>query len=184
MGNRDMKQWLWFIKIQAAWNLVVLSFTIWLLPESQSVWVAIGISVAVGPALWIMGGVAGYWLAVTFDRLTGLGFLLPGNPLTHRHPKSQAVMGAVLLAEVFLTLPLTWWYRKEMAQCVRPHGAGAPGIVISGKPSGRNDGRYLLKYVAGTTDYEEARARKQEAHWLALSALDEFIDQGSASLSH
>jgi hypothetical protein len=179
-----MKEWFWYIKIHAVWTLMVLLFVTWLLPESGGLWIAIAIAFVAAPAIWVVTGVASYWLAVAFDRLTGLGFHLPGNPLIQRHPKSQAMVGVVLFATVLAAIPFTWAHRKQMVLPVRQVGRGLSGVVVSGKPSGSEDGWYRLQYVPGTETYEQARAHKTDAVWLPLTDAEICDDPDTASVNH
>lgn len=175
--------WAWYIGAVSAWTFMVLALTIWSLPESEPFWLAAVITLICSPASWVLSGISGYWLAVGFDRATGLGLTLPGIPLAKRHPQSQALMGPILLIDVLLAIPLTLSFRNDIALCVKCIGTVDYGVVISGKPSGFDKDWYQMKCVLGTTSYKEARTSKQEAKWFSISELEICEDEELIVLS-
>lgn len=186
MGNREsigIKAWACYISIIIIWSLMVLAMIAGLLPEADTFWLSVAMALILTPVSWVLSGISGYWLAVGFDRVTGLGMTLPGNPLARRHFQNQIIIGPTLLIDVLLSIPLTWSFGREAALCVKPIGSSAYGIVISGKPSGSDKGWYQLKFVQGSTSYKEARARKMEAKWFPVSDLEECEAQSLTVLS-
>lgn len=124
---------------------------------------------------WPIAGVAGYWLAVLFDRITGLGMALPSMALARRHPLSQIISGWIFFLDVALSIPFTWAYREDMKQSITPANKDSlPGIAVAGMPANENTGWYKIKYVPGATSYREARKQRDKALWINLKdiALD------------
>ena len=121
---------------------------------------------------WPIAGVAGYWLAVLFDRVTGLGFALPSGVLADRHPYNQFIRGWTLFLDVALSLPMTWQIREKVAQTISIKDSGQTGVVISGKPAGKEDGWYKQLFVPGALSYKEAREPKKQAVWASLNNVE------------
>ncbi|KXS55308.1 MAG: hypothetical protein AWU57_294 [Marinobacter sp. T13-3] len=155
-----------------SWSALVSALLYWLSPPTTPALALLALGALLIPATWIAAGTAGYWLAVAFDRFTGLGMGIPGAPIVNRHIGHQVVLGPTLLLNTALGIPVVWSFRNTGGQPVTPIDRSAAGIAIAGRPAGQDKGWYELKYVPGAHTYREARKRKAEARWIALKEID------------
>jgi len=166
---------IWYAAYIGIWTTIVTVSTVFAWPESSEIGTAIIAGLAISALAWIPCGMAGYWLTVLFDRLTGLAISVPGTPLTFRHVQNQMIGGPVLLLTGIIINPLHWLLMRNcMAAKIEVSEHEAPGVVIAGKRSCSHDGWHRLKYVPGTKTYRDARARRKHARWVPLSEVQEL----------
>ena len=90
-----------FLGLWSSWFFLVLFMVVLVSPDQQSFLKASVITIVIAPLIWVLSGISGYWTVVIFNRFTGLGFSIAGNPIGNRHIINQVVMGVPLLFAVF-----------------------------------------------------------------------------------
>lgn len=129
--------------------------------------------IVAGLILWPLCGLTAYVTAALYDRLTGMGSLIPHSVLVEqRHWRMWSKSGPIVLLEMLSALPfMSYLHAKGGCLYLVPSDSSPAGVVLAARPAGQHQGWYLFKYVPGTETRKEARIRSAEATWISANAV-------------